>query len=84
MEKFRYLKLYIKLLYAGCVKSEPKATNTNLIREEANNIRINVIKCKSIGDTILNHMPKAPIQNVKIILICGSLFLTGDFAMEND
>ncbi len=82
-EFLEHLKPYIKLLCAVCVKSEPKATNTNLIREKANNIGIKAIECESIGDAISNHILKASIQNVKTILICGSLFLARDFAMEN-
>ncbi|MDG7055127.1 MAG: bifunctional folylpolyglutamate synthase/dihydrofolate synthase [Wolbachia endosymbiont of Menacanthus eurysternus] len=83
-EFLEHLKSYIKLLCAVCVKSEPKATNTGLIKEGANNIGINAIECESIGDAILNHILKVPIQNVKTILICGSLFLARDFAMENN
>ncbi|MDM8335229.1 bifunctional folylpolyglutamate synthase/dihydrofolate synthase [Wolbachia pipientis] len=82
-EFLEHLKPYTKLLCAVCVKSEPKATNTDLIRERANNIGINATECESIGDAILNHILKAPIQNVKTILICGSLFLARDFAIEN-
>jgi dihydrofolate synthase/folylpolyglutamate synthase len=82
-EFLEHLKPYIKLLCAVCVKSEPKATNTNLIREKANNIGIKAVECESIGDAISSHILKAPIQNVKTILICGSLFLARDFAMEN-
>ncbi|EAL57846.1 folylpolyglutamate synthase [Wolbachia endosymbiont of Drosophila ananassae] len=52
-------------------------------REKANNIGIKAIECESIGDAISNHILKASIQNVKTILICGSLFLARDFAMEN-
>jgi dihydrofolate synthase/folylpolyglutamate synthase len=83
-EFLEHLKPYIKLLCAVCVKSEPKATNTGLIREGANNTGINAIECESIGDAMLNHILKVPIQNVKTILICGSLFLARDFAMENN
>ncbi|WP_047759587.1 MAG: bifunctional folylpolyglutamate synthase/dihydrofolate synthase [Wolbachia endosymbiont of Armadillidium vulgare] len=82
-EFLEHLKPYIKLLCAVCVKSEPKATNTSSIREGANNIGVNAIECESIGDAILNHILKASIQNIKTILICGSLFLARDFAMEN-
>ncbi|MBA8756578.1 bifunctional folylpolyglutamate synthase/dihydrofolate synthase [Wolbachia pipientis] len=82
-EFLEHLKPYIKLLCAVCVKSEPKATNTNLIREKANNIGIKAVECESIGDAISNHILKASTQNVKTILICGSLFLARDFAMEN-
>ncbi|QOD38723.1 bifunctional folylpolyglutamate synthase/dihydrofolate synthase [Candidatus Wolbachia massiliensis] len=82
-EFLKHLKPYIKLLCAVCVKSEPKATNTGLIREGANNVGIKAIECESIGDAILNHILKASAQNVKTILICGSLFLARDFAMEN-
>lgn len=82
-EFLEHLKSYIKLLCAICVKSEPKATSTDLIREGANNIGINAIECESIGDAISNYILKASIQNVKTILICGSLFLARDFAMEN-
>ncbi|WP_395463335.1 bifunctional folylpolyglutamate synthase/dihydrofolate synthase [Wolbachia endosymbiont of Cantharis cryptica] len=83
-EFLEHLKPYIKLLCAVCVKSEPKATNTGLIREGANNIGIKVVECESIGDAISNHILKAPIQSVKTILICGSLFLARDLAMENN
>lgn len=82
-EFLEHLKPYIKLLCAVCVKSEPKATSTDLIREGAHNIGINAIECESISDAISNYILKASIQNVKIILICGSLFLARDFAMEN-
>ncbi len=82
-EFLEHLKSYIKLLCAVCVKSEPKATSTDLIREGAHNIGINSIECESISDAISNYILKASIQNVKIILICGSLFLARDFAMEN-
>ncbi|MHC3897507.1 UNVERIFIED_CONTAM: bifunctional folylpolyglutamate synthase/dihydrofolate synthase [Wolbachia endosymbiont of Nasonia longicornis] len=77
------LKPYIKLLCAVCIKSEPKATSTDLIREGAHNIGINAIECESIRDAISNHILKASIQNVKTILICGSLFLARDLSMEN-
>ncbi|QKX01813.1 bifunctional folylpolyglutamate synthase/dihydrofolate synthase [Wolbachia endosymbiont of Cruorifilaria tuberocauda] len=84
VEKFLgYLKPYIKLLCVVCVKSEPKAINTNLIRRRANNIGMNAIECESISDAILNQILRAPIQNIKTILICGSLFLARDFTMEN-
>ncbi|RDD33610.1 Bifunctional protein folC [Wolbachia endosymbiont of Cylisticus convexus] len=83
-EFLEHLKPYIKLLCAICVKSEPQATNTDLIKEGANSIGINAIECESIGDAILNHILKASIQNVKTILICGSLFLARDLAMENN
>ncbi len=83
-EFLEHLKPYIKLLCAICVKSEPKATSTDLIREGANNIGVNAIECKSIGDAISNHILKASIQNVKTILICGSLFLARDLSMENN
>ncbi|WP_265039902.1 bifunctional folylpolyglutamate synthase/dihydrofolate synthase [Wolbachia endosymbiont (group A) of Trypoxylon clavicerum] len=83
-EFLEHLKPYIKLLCAVCVKSEPKATNTNLIREKANNIGIKAVECESIGDAISNHILKASIQNVKTILICGSLFLARDLSMENN
>ncbi|NUY39927.1 hypothetical protein GO684_04875 [Wolbachia endosymbiont of Litomosoides brasiliensis] len=44
-----------------------------------NNIEINAIKYELISNaTILKHT-KSPIQNVKTILICGSLFLARDF-----
>lgn len=82
-EFLEYLKPYIKLLCAVCVKSEPKATNTNLIREGANNIGINAIECESIRDAISNHILKASIQNVKTILICGSLFLARDLLLTS-
>lgn len=82
-EFLKYLKPYIKLLCAVCVKSEPKATNIGLIRKGADNIGINAIECESIGDAISNHILKAPIQDIKTILICGSLFLARDLAMEN-
>ncbi|NSM56202.1 bifunctional folylpolyglutamate synthase/dihydrofolate synthase [Wolbachia endosymbiont of Atemnus politus] len=82
-EFLEHLKPYIRLLCAVCVKSEPKATNTELIRKGANNIGISTIECESISDAILNHILKTPIQNVKTILICGSLFLARDFAIEN-
>ncbi|WP_353269825.1 bifunctional folylpolyglutamate synthase/dihydrofolate synthase [Wolbachia endosymbiont (group A) of Myopa testacea] len=82
-EFLEHLKPYIKLLCAVCVKSEPKATDTNLIREKANNIGIKAVECESISDAISNHILKASIQNIKTILICGSLFLARDFAMEN-
>ncbi|MDG7056046.1 MAG: bifunctional folylpolyglutamate synthase/dihydrofolate synthase [Wolbachia endosymbiont of Meromenopon meropis] len=78
------LKLYIKLLCAVCVKSEPESTNTDLIKEKANNIGINVVKCESISDAISNHILKVSIQNVKTILVCGSLFLARDFFIENN
>lgn len=83
-EFLEHLKPYIKLLCAVCVKSEPKATSTDLIREGANNIGVNAIECESIGDAISNHILKASIQNVKTILICGSLFLARDLSMENN
>ncbi|MGL9758982.1 MAG: bifunctional folylpolyglutamate synthase/dihydrofolate synthase [Wolbachia sp.] len=83
-EFLEHLKPYIKLLCAVCVKSEPKATNTNLIREKANNIGIKAVECESIGDAISNHILKASTQNVKTILICGSLFLARDLSMENN
>ncbi|WP_214303150.1 bifunctional folylpolyglutamate synthase/dihydrofolate synthase [Wolbachia endosymbiont of Erebia cassioides] len=82
-EFLEHLKPYIKLLCAVCVKSEPKATSTDLIREGAHNIGINAIECESIRDAISNHILKASIQNVKTILICGSLFLARDLSMEN-
>ncbi|WP_264336502.1 MULTISPECIES: bifunctional folylpolyglutamate synthase/dihydrofolate synthase [unclassified Wolbachia] len=82
-EFLEHLKPYIKLLCAICVKSEPKATSTDLIREGAHNIGINAIECESIRDAISNHILKASIQNVKTILICGSLFLARDLSMEN-
>ncbi|MGL9725578.1 MAG: bifunctional folylpolyglutamate synthase/dihydrofolate synthase [Wolbachia sp.] len=80
-EFLEHLKPYIKLLCAVYVKSGPKATNTNSIREDANNIGINAIECESIRDAISNHILKASIQNVKTILICGSLFLARDFLL---
>ncbi|WP_264374486.1 MULTISPECIES: bifunctional folylpolyglutamate synthase/dihydrofolate synthase [unclassified Wolbachia] len=83
-EFLEHLKPYIKLLCAVCVKSEPKATSTGSIREGARNIGINAIECESIGDAISNHILKASIQNVKTILICGSLFLARDLSMENN
>lgn len=83
-EFLEHLKPYIKLLCAICVKSEPKATSTDLIREGANNIGVNAIECESIRDAISNHILKASIQNVKTILICGSLFLARDLSMENN
>ncbi|MGX9892031.1 bifunctional folylpolyglutamate synthase/dihydrofolate synthase [Wolbachia endosymbiont of Protocalliphora sialia] len=83
-EFLEHLKPYIKLLCAICVKSEPKATSTDLIREGAHNIGINAIECESIRDAISNHILKASIQNVKTILICGSLFLARDLSMENN
>lgn len=83
-EFLEHLKPYIKLLCAICVKSEPKATSTGSIREGARNIGINAIECESIGDAISNHILKASIQNVKTILICGSLFLARDLSMENN
>ncbi|CCE77296.1 Bifunctional: Tetrahydrofolate synthase; Dihydrofolate synthase [Wolbachia pipientis wAlbB] len=83
-EFLEHLKPYIKLLCAVCVKSEPKATSTDLIREGAHNIGINAIECESIRDAISNHILKASIQNVKTILICGSLFLARDLSMENN
>ncbi|BET30149.1 MAG: folylpolyglutamate synthase/dihydrofolate synthase family protein [Wolbachia endosymbiont of Ephestia elutella] len=82
-EFLEHLKPYIKLLCAVCVKSEPKATSTDLIREGAHNTGINAIECESIRDAISNHILKASIQNVKTILICGSLFLARDLSMEN-
>ncbi len=82
-EFLEYLKPYIKLLCVVCVKSEPKAVSTGLIRGKANNIGINAIECESISDAILNHILKASVQNIKTILMCGSLFLARDFAMEN-
>ncbi|QKX02400.1 bifunctional folylpolyglutamate synthase/dihydrofolate synthase [Wolbachia endosymbiont of Dirofilaria (Dirofilaria) immitis] len=82
-EFLEYLKPYIKLLCVVCVKSEPESINTRSIRKRANNIGINAIECKSISDAILNHILKASVQNIKTILICGSLFLARDFAMEN-
>uniref|UniRef100_A0AAU7YPT0 Dihydrofolate synthase/folylpolyglutamate synthase n=1 Tax=Wolbachia endosymbiont of Oeneis ivallda TaxID=3171168 RepID=A0AAU7YPT0_9RICK len=83
-EFLEHLKPYIKLLCAVCVKSEPKATSTDLIREGAHNIGINAVECESIRDAISNHILKASIQNVKTILICGSLFLARDLSMENN
>ncbi|WP_264337785.1 bifunctional folylpolyglutamate synthase/dihydrofolate synthase [Wolbachia endosymbiont (group B) of Dolichovespula media] len=83
-EFLEHLKPYIKLLCAVCVKSEPKATSTDLIREGAHNIGINAIECESISDAISNYILKASIQNVKTILICGSLFLARDLSMENN
>ncbi|WP_341820987.1 folylpolyglutamate synthase/dihydrofolate synthase family protein [Wolbachia endosymbiont (group A) of Myopa testacea] len=82
-EFLEHLKPYIKLLCAVCVKSEPKATSTGSIREGAHNIGINAIECESIRDAISNHILKVSTQNIKTILICGSLFLARDFAMEN-
>ncbi|MDD9331085.1 MAG: bifunctional folylpolyglutamate synthase/dihydrofolate synthase [Wolbachia sp.] len=79
----KHLKTYVKLLCAVCVKSEPNATTTNLIKEKAGNIGIDTIECESISDAILNHILKVPIKNIKTILICGSLFLARDLAMEN-
>ncbi|APR98223.2 bifunctional folylpolyglutamate synthase/dihydrofolate synthase [Wolbachia endosymbiont of Folsomia candida] len=83
-EFLKHLKPYIKLLCAVCVKSEPNATNTSLIKEKADDIGIKVAQCESIGDAISNHILKAPIPNIKTILICGSLFLARDLAMENN
>ncbi|MCA7010006.1 bifunctional folylpolyglutamate synthase/dihydrofolate synthase [Wolbachia endosymbiont of Tribolium confusum] len=83
-EFLEHLKPYIKLLCAVCVKSEPQATSTDLIREGAHNIGINAIECESISDAISNYILKASIQNVKTILICGSLFLARDLSMENN
>jgi dihydrofolate synthase/folylpolyglutamate synthase len=83
-EFLTHLKPYTKLLCAVCVKSEPNATNTNLIREKANNIGIETIECESISDAIFNYILKVPIPNIKTIIICGSLFLARDLAMENN
>ncbi|XP_026471010.1 uncharacterized protein LOC113375285 [Ctenocephalides felis] len=83
-EFLTYLKPYTKLLCAVCVKSEPKATSTDLIKKGANNIGIEAIECESISDAILNHILKASTQNIKTILIYGSLFLTRDLAIENN
>lgn len=82
-EFLKHLKPYIKLLCAVCVKSEPSATNTSIIKKKANNIGIETIECESIGDAISNHILKAPIPNVKTILICGSLFLARDLWISN-
>ncbi|WP_341808279.1 folylpolyglutamate synthase/dihydrofolate synthase family protein [Wolbachia endosymbiont (group E) of Neria commutata] len=82
-EFLKHLKPYIKLLCAVCVKSEPSATNTSIITEKANNIGIETIECESIGDAISNHILKAPIPNVKTILVCGSLFLARDLWISN-
>lgn len=82
-EFLQHLKPYVKLLYAVCVKSEPNAANTSLIKEAAGGIGIKSIECESISDAILNHIAKVPIQNIKTILICGSLFLARDLAIEN-
>ncbi|WCR54194.1 MAG: Folylpolyglutamate synthase [Wolbachia endosymbiont of Ctenocephalides orientis wCori] len=82
-EFLQHLKPYVKLLYVVCVKSEPNAANTSLIREAAGRIGIKSIECESISDAILNHIAKVPTQNIKTILICGSLFLARDLAIEN-
>ena len=82
-EFLQHLKPYIKLLCAICVKSEPNATNTTVIKEAAGEIGIKAIECESISDAILNHIVKTHIQNVRTILICGSLFLARDLAIEN-
>ncbi|XP_076246219.1 dihydrofolate synthase/folylpolyglutamate synthase-like [Calliopsis andreniformis] len=81
-ESLEHLKPYIKLLCAVCVKSKPKATDTNLIRGKANNVGIKAVECESISDAISSHILKASIRNTTTILICGSLFLARDFAME--
>lgn len=82
-EFLQHLKPYIKLLYAVCVQSEPNAANTGIIKEAADEMEIKTIECESISDAILNHIAKTPIQNIKTILICGSLFLARDLAIEN-
>lgn len=82
-EFLQYLKPYIKLLCAVCVKSEPHAINADLIKEHANNIGIKAAACESIYDSISNHILKTITKNVNTILICGSLFLARDLHIEN-
>lgn len=81
-EFLQHFKPHIKLLCAVCVKSELHAVNASLIREKANNIGIKAVECESIGDAIFNYILKAINENTKTILICGSLFLARDLAME--
>jgi len=81
-EFLQRFKPYIKLLCAVCVKSEPHAVNASVIKEKANNIGIKAVKCESIGDAILNYILKPTNDGTKTILICGSLFLARDLAME--
>ncbi|OEY86930.1 bifunctional folylpolyglutamate synthase/dihydrofolate synthase [Wolbachia pipientis] len=84
VEQFlHHFKSYIKLLCAVCVQSELNANNAVLIKEIANKIGINAFACESISDSISNHILKITNQNVKTILICGSLFLARDLAIEN-
>ncbi|VVC38932.1 Toluene tolerance Ttg2/phospholipid-binding protein MlaC,Mur ligase, C-terminal [Cinara cedri] len=78
----QHFKPYIKLLCAVCVKSEPHAINASVIKEKANNIGIKAVECESIGDAILNYILNPNNDGAKTILICGSLFLARDLAME--
>ncbi|TDG93363.1 bifunctional folylpolyglutamate synthase/dihydrofolate synthase [Cardinium endosymbiont of Culicoides punctatus] len=82
-EFLSHLKPYIRLLCSIDIKIEHKATDMSLVRSGANNIGINAIECVSISDAIFNHILKKSVENVKTILICGSLYLARDFAMEN-
>lgn len=81
-EFLQHFKPYIKLLCAVCVKSEPHAVDASVIKEKANNIGIKAVECESIGDAILNYILKPTNDGTKTILICGSLFLARDLAME--
>ncbi len=84
IERFlQHFKPYTKLLCAVCVQSELNAINAALIRETASIIGINAVECESIRDAILNYILRTIDQNVRTILICGSLFLARDFAIEN-
>ncbi|MDN5247550.1 MAG: folylpolyglutamate synthase/dihydrofolate synthase family protein [Wolbachia endosymbiont of Tyrophagus putrescentiae] len=81
-EFLQHLKPYTKLLCAVCVKSEPYAVNAHLIKEKATNMQIKAVECESIGDAISNHILKENKEGIKTILVCGSLFLAGDLAIE--
>ncbi len=84
IEKFlQHFKPYTRLLCAVCVQSEPNAINTALIKKTAATIGVNAVECESIRDAILNYILRTIDQNVKTILICGSLFLARDLSIEN-
>ncbi len=77
---FKKIAIEIDQLIALQIPNEPKSRNADEIKKIAIKNKIKAIEAENFTDAFLKIKSDKPI----LVLICGSLYLAGEFLREND
>jgi len=77
------IKDEIDFLISLKISEEPKSRNTNEIAEISTNLKIKNYQAKNL-DEAFKKINSLNIEDESLILVCGSLYLAGEFLTKNN